>query len=214
MFPTHPFQNLTGIPHATMTLALQELEPLLRAWSAGDLSARDELFPLVYPDLKRIASRHLDREVTGHTLDTTSLVHEACLGLLGSDVPQWQGRAQFFAFMSTVMRHVLVDHARGRAARKRGGERVRVLLQDDLIGATPAPDALLDLERAMETLAARSARMAQVAECRIFGGMTDAAIAEALGISERTAAREWQRGKAWLRLALTEDANGGAAPPS
>jgi RNA polymerase sigma factor (TIGR02999 family) len=197
---------------ATMPLALQELEPLLRAWSAGDLAARDELFPLVYPDLKRIASRHLDREVTGHTLDTTALVHEACLGLLGSDVPRWQGRAQFFAFMSTVMRHVLVDHARRRTADKRGGERVRVLLQDDLLGAAPAPDALLDLERAIEALAARSPRMARVAECRIFGGMTDAAIAEALDTSERTAAREWQRGKAWLRLALTEDDD--ARPPA
>lgn len=187
-----------------MPLPLIQLEPLLLAWTAGDTAARDALFAQVYPDLKRIASRHLGREVTGHTLDTTALVHEACLGLLGGDVPEWHGRAQFFAFMSMVMRHVLVDHARRRSAGKRDGGRTRVVLRDDLFGVDPDPGALLDLEAALARLAVVAPRMARVAECRIFGGMDDISIADALDTSPRTAAREWQRAKAWLRIALEE----------
>lgn len=195
----------------SLPLALPELESLLQEWSAGDIAARDRLFPMVYPELKRMASRHLGRESVGHTLDTTALVHEACLGLLGADVPDWRGRAQFFAFMSMVMRHLLVDHARRRRAEKREGERVRVELRPDMAGRTSDPAALLDLETALTRLGGQSPRMAKVAECRLFGGMNDAEIAKALDVSERTVAREWQRGKAWLQLALEEEDVGGTA---
>ena len=197
----------------SLPLALPELESLLHEWSAGDIAARDQLFPMVYPELKRMASRHLGHEATGHTLDTTALVHEACLGLLGTDVPDWRGRAQFFAFMSMVMRHVLVDNARRRRAEKREGERVRVELHADLAGRMADPTALLDLEAALTRLGTHASRMAKVAECRLFGGMNDAEIAKALDVSERTAAREWQRGKAWLQLALEEEDAGGTAVP-
>jgi RNA polymerase sigma factor (TIGR02999 family) len=187
-----------------MKTSIERIEPLLDAWSAGDEGARDTLLELVYPHLKRMASGKLQGEVAGHTLDTTALVHEACLDLLASDRPDWRGRAQFFAFMSTVMRRVLVDHARRKGAAKRGGGWGRVELADHLVGSDPDSAAILDLERALERLASHAPRMAQVAECRIFGGLNDAQVAEALGLSERTAAREWQRGRAWLRVALDE----------
>ncbi len=187
-----------------MSLSLPAVERLLAAWTAGDEAARDELLALVYPHLKRMASRKLGGEAAGHTLNTTALVHEACVDLLEIDNPTWQGRAPFFAFMSTVMRRVLVDHARRRGAAKRGGDWARVVLSEDLVGDEPGHDSLLDLERALTRLAEHAPRMARVVECRVFGGMTDAEVGEALGVSERTAAREWQRGRAWLRLALDE----------
>lgn len=160
-----------------------------------------------------MASRHLGREAVGHTLDTTALVHEASLGLLGGNVPDWRGRAQFFAFMSMVMRHVLVDHARRRRADKREGERVRVDLHPEMAGRHADPVALLDLEAALTRLGAHAPRMAKVAECRLFGGMNDGEIGKALDLSERTAAREWQRAKAWLRVALEEGYAGGTEHP-
>ena len=112
-----------------------------------------------------------------------------------------------------VMRHVLVDNARRRRAEKREGGRVRVELHPDLAGRMADPTALLDLEAALTRLGTHASRMAKVAECRLFGGMNDAEIAKALDVSERTAAREWQRGKAWLQLALEEEDAGGTAVP-
>lgn len=187
-----------------MPLSLAIVEPLLRRWSAGDTTARDQLLSLVYPDLKRLASRHLAGEAPGHTLETTALVHEAYADLLGRDAPAWQHRPQFFAFMSTVMRHVLVDHARRRNTSKRGGDLVRVVLREDLVGETVDLHEILDIELAFTRLAAHSERLAQVAECRLFGCMNDAEIAAALDSSERTIAREWQRARAWLRVAMNE----------
>jgi RNA polymerase sigma factor (TIGR02999 family) len=188
-----------------MKLSTEHIEPLLEAWTTGDENARDTLLELVYPHLKRMASGKLRGEAVGHTLDTTALVHEACLDLLAGARPSWRGRAQFFAFMSTVMRRVLVDHARRKAAAKRGGGWGRVELADHLVGNGPVSTAILDLERALDRLASHSPRMARVAECRIFGGMNDGEVADALGVSERTAAREWQRGRAWLKVALEEE---------
>jgi RNA polymerase sigma factor (TIGR02999 family) len=188
-----------------MKPSTETIEPLLDAWTAGDERARDQLLEVVYPHLKRMASGKLQGEAAGHTLDTTALVHEACVDLLASDRPDWRERAQFFAFMSTVMRRVLVDHARRKGAAKRGGGWGRVALGDHLVGSDPDISAILDLERALDRLGSHAPRMAQVAECRIFGGMNDAQVAQALGLSERTAAREWQRGRAWLRVALEED---------
>ena len=187
-----------------MSVPIETVEPLLQAWSAGDLAARDALLALVYDDLKHLASRHLGSEAVGHTLETTALVNEACADLLGRADPTWQHRPQFFAFMSAVMRHVLVDHARRRGAVKRGGDQIRVALREDLMGATVDLHSILDIESAFTRLAAQAPRLAQVAECRLFGGMADAEIAQAVGTSERTAAREWQRARAWLRIALSE----------
>ncbi|CAN5693062.1 hypothetical protein BH23GEM11_BH23GEM11_19600 [soil metagenome] len=152
----------------------ERIEPLLDAWAAGDEAARDSLLEIVYPHLKRMASGKLLGEAAGHTLDTTALVHEAFVDLLAGDLPSWQGRAQFFAFMSTVMRRVLVDHARKKGAAKRGGGWGRVELGDHLVGTDPDSATILDLERALDRLASHAPRMARVAECRIFGGMNDA----------------------------------------
>lgn len=191
-------------PTILMPLTPARIEPLLAAWGRGDVGARDELLKHVYGDLKRIASRHLSNDAVGHTLNTTALVHEAYLDIVGREAPSWQGRAQFFAFMSTVMRHVLIDHARHRVAEKRGGEAVPVILSEALVGHSPDLHDILDIDAAFEKLAAHAPRLAQVAECRLYGGMNDADIAEALGTSERTAARDWQRARAWLRVALEE----------
>lgn len=188
----------------TDAVRLEQIETLLVSWAAGDTDARDTLLRLVYDDLKRLASRHLAREADGHTLDTTALVHEACADLLQQNAATWQQRPQFFAFMSTVMRHVLVDHARRRRSDKRGGTQQRVALRDDLMGTTSDVHDILDLDLAFSRLAAHAPRLAQVAECRLFGGMNDGEIALALGVSERTAAREWTRARAWLQVALSE----------
>ncbi len=193
-----------------MSTDLDNLETLLRAWNAGDLAARDALFAQIYPDLKQLARRHLRGEADGHTLNTTALVHETCLGVLGDKSGDWRGRAQFFAFVSMVMRHVLIDHARQRRAQKRDGQRVRVALHDDIVGQSDDPDALLDLEAALTKLEEHSTRMARVVECRLFGGMTDLETARALDMGERSVSREWQRGKAWLRVALAPSAEGQA----
>lgn len=189
---------------AMMPKVSTDTEVLFSAWSHGDLEARDALLERVYPQLKQLASRHLALETPGHTLNTTALVHEACITVLGDRLRQWQGRAQFFAFMSTVMRHILVDYARGVQAAKRQGDRVRVSLHDGLQEEQQDPTAILDLENALLQLTQHAPRLAQVAECRIFGGLTDAEVAEALATSERTAARDWQRARTWLRIALRE----------
>jgi RNA polymerase sigma-70 factor, ECF subfamily len=187
-----------------MSKAIADTESLFAAWNNGDFEARDALLERVYPELKLLASRYLAREAAGHTLNTTALVHEACFTVLGDRMRQWQGRAQFFAFMATVMRHILVNHARGGQAAKRQGGRLRVPLHDELKGENDDPTAILDLESALLKLTEHAPRLAQVAECRIFGGLSDAEVAEALAMSERTAARDWQRARAWLRVALRE----------
>jgi len=171
---------------------------------AGRPGALEELWPIVYDELRRLAAAQLRRERAGHTLQPTALAHEAWLRLVGAEDVAWQGKAHFLAVAARVMRRVLVDHARRRDASKRGGERRRVSLSD----ATPsfaAPDVdLLALDEALTELAALDDRKARVVEFRFFCGMSLPDVAEALAVSRSTAEEDWYFARAWLarRLAI------------
>jgi RNA polymerase sigma factor (TIGR02999 family) len=171
---------------------------LLHAWCRGDAAASERLLALLYGDLKQRARRQLGHERRDHTLQPTALVHEAYLRLVQQVDVSWQNRAQFLAMAAVMMRRVLVDHARGRGAGKRGGAWVRVPLEGDL-GAMAAPEADFgDLDRALHELAAQDARQARLVELRVFGGLSYDDAAEVLGVSAATARRDWTIARAWL----------------
>jgi RNA polymerase sigma factor (TIGR02999 family) len=179
------------------------VEELVLRWGAGEAEAFDQLVDLLYDDLKWLAHRHMRAEEEGHTFNTTALVHEAYLQLAGGERPEWRGRPQFFAFISRVMRNILVDRARKRHAQKRGGERQRVPLREDLISETTDYDQIIAVDQALTALASRDSRLAQVAEYRFFGGMPAKEIGTVLGISSRTVERDWRRARAYLYRQLT-----------
>lgn len=179
---------------------------LLLAHQRGDRQAFERLVPLIYDDLKRVAARQRRRARSGDTLTTTALVHDVYLHLVDASSVAWEGRAHFFAIAARAMRHILIDHARERAARKRGGDWQRVELAAEALPLREGPpiDTLLALDRAFEALAAVSDRLVQVAECRLFAGMSDRETSEALSIPLRTVQRDWQRARAWLQHELAE----------
>jgi RNA polymerase sigma factor (TIGR02999 family) len=177
-----------------------QLTELLRVWQQGDAEAGDRLLALVYAELRRIARSKLRGEGPGATLQPTGLVHEAFLRLVHqpADFPD---RAHFFAFASTVMRHVLVDHARARLAGKRPSGPPLTIATD--LPASGGPDIeLLDLDRALEQLTAEHPRPARVVEMRFFAGLTADEIAAALGVTKRTVDRDWAFARAWLLSTL------------
>ncbi len=182
-----------------------ELTRLLRVWSEGDASALERLTPIVYAELHRIARQRLAGEREGHLLQPSALVNEAFLRLVGDEPIQFANRNQFFAYCARLMRQILIDFARGQETNKRGNRSPHVELNEalhvhDQAGADPV--VLLDLNRALDQLAALDERQAQVAELRYFGGLHDAEIGEALGISEVTVRRDWRVARAWLFQAL------------
>jgi len=186
-----------------------DVTQLLGACAAGDVGAFEQLIELVYADLRRIAHRRLQSEQSGHTLDTTALVHEAYLKLVPQSTTSWGDRAHFFAVASRVIRHVLIDYARRRTAEKRSGG-IRIPLRDDTVGVGPHDVELLALERALARLASRDARMEQIVECRFFGSMTVEETAEALGISTSTVDRDWARARTYLFRDLADETDAGA----
>ena len=173
-----------------------EVTRLLQAWRQGDESARDSLIPVVYGELRRRAAGYLRHERRGHTLRPTDLVHETYLRLCEQN-PAWQSRDHFFGVACSLMRRVLVDHARARAAAKRGGG-LRVTLSDFPAASAQAEPDLLDLDAALVELAALDERQARLVELRFFGGLSVEEAAQAIGISLATAAREWATAKVWL----------------
>ena len=181
-----------------------ELTALLRSWSDGDEHAFDQLLPLVYDELHRMALRSLAGERAA-SLQATALVNEVCLRLLGWDQVRWQNRGHFFGVSAHMMRRVLVDIARKRQAQRRGGaEAVRVPLEDVEIPADDRRGDLVALDEALERLAVEDPRKARVVELRFFGGMSMEETAEAVGVSLRTAQNDWTFARAWLYRALTE----------
>lgn len=176
-----------------------EVTRLLEAAVGGDQDALDRLVPLVYEDLRRLAHRQLGREESGHTLQTTGLVHEAYLKLAGGGGLGAANRAHFLAIAARAMRQVLVDYARRRKADKRGGGVASVTLSDGDQGRDVNADELLALDDILEQL---EPRQRQVVELRFFGGLEEKDIAQALGISERTVRRDWVKARAWLYRAL------------
>ena len=180
----------------------EDITGLLAKMQQGDSVAEDKLATLVYGELRAMAAREFRKERGYRTLQPTALVNEAFIKLLGEDLPTIQNRAHFFAIASRKMRTILIDYSRRNSAGKRGGDRQRVELDDN----SPAPavnaDLILDLNAALEALAALDKRKAMIAEMRFFGGMTTEEVAEALGISVTTVVDEWGRAKAWLKREL------------
>jgi RNA polymerase sigma factor (TIGR02999 family) len=177
---------------------------LLRAWSDGEPGALDRLVPIVYRDLRRQAVAQLRRESPGHTLQPTAVVHEVFLRLLGQSRADFESRAHFLAVCASLMRRVLIDHARRRRRLKRGGTLCRVdLLAEPSARAAPDLDVIA-VDRALRELQALDAQQAHLVEMRFFGGLSNQEAAEVLGVSERTVKREWRSAKAWLVHRLTE----------
>ena len=183
----------------------QAVTQLLGDWSGGDDGALEKLFPLVQPELHRLAHHYMSRERAGHTLQTTAILNEAYLRLVENTQPPWQNRTHFVAATAQLMRRIMVDHARERQSLKRGGGALRVTL-DEAAWVTETRSAeLLALDEALESLAAQDPRKNQIVELRYFGGLTVAETAEFLKLSPRTVEREWTMAKAWLYRALTEE---------
>jgi RNA polymerase sigma factor (TIGR02999 family) len=177
-----------------------ELTQLLIAWSRGDARALEQLTPLVYAELRKIAHRYMNRERAGHTLQTTAVVHEAFLRLLGNPQENWQNRAHFYAIAAQMMRRILVDYARANLRAKRGGETTRVALEDiDAPVTEPALDPdLIALDAALEKLAEIDPRRGRVVELRFFGGLSVEETAHVLQVAPDTVVRDWRVAKAWL----------------
>lgn len=185
----------------------RRLTQLLQAWQDGDASAADELVPLVYSELRRIAAQRLRGERPGHTLQPTMLVHEAWMRLADQRAG-WQNRGHFFAIAAQAMRRIVVDRARRRTAAKRGGA-VEPVPLDDVAHALPSPmpdERLLLLDAALDRLAALDARQARVIELRYFAGLSVADTASVLDVSPTTVKREWAAARAWLFDAVERDA--------
>jgi RNA polymerase sigma-70 factor (ECF subfamily) len=177
----------------------QQITRLLQAWREGDGEALDALIPLVYDELRRLARRYMRGQKPGHTLQTTALVNEAYMRLVGSDQVRWQNRTHFFAVSAQVMRRILVDFARARTNLKRGGGAANRVTFDEAIELVPGRRTdLVALDDALRALADLNARQSQIVELRYFGGLTEEETAEVLGISERTVRREWALARAWL----------------
>jgi len=174
--------------------------------AAGDAAAAAELFPIVYEELRRLAASALRRERTDHTLQPTALVHEAFLRLAETPGTSWENRAHFVAVAARVMRRVLVDHARGRNALKRGNGEIRVPIDDVDVPAVGQDVDLVALDDALARLAMLDERQARIVELRFFGGLSVPETAALIGASERTVKRDWQVARAWLTRELSSSA--------
>ena len=175
---------------------------LLKDWGQGDESALDKLIPLVYEELRKIAHYQMARERAGHTLQTTALVNEVCLRLIGGAEIPWQDRAHFMALSAQLMRRVLVDHARGRGRAKRGGAIQKLSLDESLAIPAGSDADIVRLDDALNSLASADARKAKTVELRFFGGFSVEETAKVLNVSVRTVMNDWKFAKVWLLRAM------------
>lgn len=183
------------------TTGASTAELLLKS-RAGDRSSFDLLYTRLYDDLRAAARGQLRRYGLHGTLDTTAVVHEAWMRLVDERAVPWECRAHFLAVAARAMRRAVVDHIRERTALKRGGGRPHVTLAADLLGSAHQPETLIAIDNALSSLATFNDRLPRVAECRLFGGLTEEETAGALGVSVRTVQRDWQRARAWLQQEL------------
>jgi RNA polymerase sigma-70 factor (ECF subfamily) len=181
----------------------KEVTRLLVDWGNGDQAALDELIPLVYDELRRLAGRYVRRESQGHTLQTSALVNEAYLRLVDQKSVQWQNRAHFFGVAAQLMRRILVDHARSRSRAKRGGGAQMVSLAGQAVMSKEVADVIA-LDEALKNLAEMDPRKSQIVEMKFFGGLTTEEVAEVLKVTSRTVEREWRKAKAWLNRAISK----------
>ena len=187
-----------------ITLVLESIE-------AGETKAADELFPAVYQELLLMARSRMLQERAGHTLQPTALVHEAFLRLTeGNEVP-WANRRYFFASAAEAMRRILIDYARSKNRQKRGGDMVRVTLEDDIAVFSDDGSELIAVSAALDQLEDRDAAMAEIVKLRYFAGLTVEETAQATNLSARSVNRQWNAARAWLRMALDENAVDGAS---
>jgi RNA polymerase sigma factor (TIGR02999 family) len=201
---------------SAMDSADRDITRLLRQMTAGDKNAEERLAEAVYPELRRLAAIYMSSERAGHTLQATAVVHEAFLRLKGVSRISWQNRSHFFSVMAKTMRRVLVDHARGFRAGKRAGYASRIPLDAALVYAEEQSDDLLALDEALTRLALLDSRQARVVEMRFFAGLEMEQIAAVLGVSSRTAKRDFSMARAWLygELAPDQDHGRGNLEPS
>ncbi|MBI2213250.1 MAG: sigma-70 family RNA polymerase sigma factor [Acidobacteria bacterium] len=181
-----------------------DVTQLLNLWRSGDRAALEQLVPLIYDELRRVATRHLGRERAGHTLQPTALVHEAFLRLAGVSNIEWQNRAQFIGVAAEMMRRILVDYARARATEKRGGGATMVELDSDAVPGKQREAELLAVDEALKRLAEFDPRQAKIVEMRYFGGLTIEETAAAVELSPATVKREWTVARAWLHRELSQ----------
>jgi len=189
--------------------ASHEVTQLLIAWSDGDQAARDQLMPVVYEELHRLARRYMRRELPGHTLQTSALVNEAFLRLVDQRNVHWQSRAHFFAIAAQMMRRILVDYARNRGSGKRGGGERALSLDEGLIVSEERSAEVVAVHEALEQLAKFDGRKSQIVELRFFGGLSIDETAEVLGVSPGTIMADWTVAKAWLRREISPQASDG-----
>ena len=177
---------------------MSDVTKILCAIEQGDARAADELLPLVYDELRKLATAKMARETPGQTLQATALVHEAWLRLAGGENPRFSGKAHFFAAAAEAMRRILIDKARSKRAARHGGGQARTEFDENSLAATAAEDEMLAVHEALNRLAAQNPREAELVKLRYFVGMTLEEAAEALGISARTADNDWAHARVWL----------------
>jgi len=183
-----------------------QVTELLGRWRGGDREALDALMPLVYSELRRIAHHYLQNERSGHTLQSTALVHEAYVRLIDQDLPQWQNRAHFFAVAAQLMRQILVDYARSHGAAKRGGNVCTLTLDDAEEVPLPLDVDVVALDDALKILAEMDPQQSRVVELKFFAGLSIEDTSEVLGISSSTVKRDWITARAWLYRELDRSA--------
>lgn len=176
---------------------------LLLRWREGDRQALEELMPIVYDELRRLASHYLRQERRDHTLQSTALVNEAYLRLAGQNPPEWQNRAHFFGIAARVMRQILVEYARGRGAAKRGGGAAKISLDSSIALPQQINVDVVALDKALSELSQLDEQQSRIVELRFFGGLTIEDTSEVLGVSPATVKREWVTARAWLYRAMS-----------
>ena len=196
---------MAGEPHETEPVSTHEVTRLLQAWRAGDEAALEQLVPLVYDQLHRLARRYMAAEQSGHTLQTTALVHEVYLRLVDAKNVNWQNRAHFYAICARLMRRILIDFARSRNYQKRGGDFAHIQLEEAATVSAVVGSELLAVDAALKQLAAVDTRKSEVVEMRFFGGLRVEEIAAALEVSSETVMRDWKLAKAWLLRELSRE---------
>jgi RNA polymerase sigma factor (TIGR02999 family) len=190
-----------------MTPSPHEVTQLLVAWGNGDQAARDQLMSLVYAELHRLAHQYMNKERSGHTLQTSALVNEAFVRLVDQRDVHWQNRAHFFGIAAQMMRRILVDYARNRQYAKRGGNARQVSLDEAMIVSKERAADVVALDDALNNLAELDPRKSQIVELRFFGGLSIDETAEVLAVSPGTVMRDWTLAKAWLKRAMGTDSN-------
>jgi len=198
----NPKRKAASLSKDFMETSLESVSQLLQRWSDGDKEALDRLMPLVYSELRRMARRYMWQQPSGHTLQTTALIHEAYLRLVGQEEKRWESRAHFFGVAAQAMRHILVDYARARHAGKRGGDARVVSLEEATIVSEERAAELVALDDALVELARLSPRQGRIVELRYFGGLSVTETADVLKVSSDTVTRDWNHAKAWLHREL------------